>query len=133
MRCLYVLPMFALAGSALLLGCNNSDKSKPKSDQHANQEAKRDVDQKGQSDEIKAARAKLNPEDRKLVDAQEFCAVTADSRLGEMGTPIKIMVTDQPVFLCCKGCQRKALADPDTTLATVEELKAKVKADAKKK
>jgi hypothetical protein len=40
------------------------------------------------------------------------------------------MVKDQPVFLCCKGCRRKALADPDKTLAKVAELKAKVKADA---
>ena len=32
------------------------------------------------------------------------------------------------VFVCCKGCQKKALADPDKTLAKVEELKAKVAA-----
>jgi hypothetical protein len=41
------------------------------------------------------------------------------------------MVKDQPVFLCCKGCQKKALADPDKTLAKVKELRDKVKAEKK--
>ena len=63
--------------------------------------------------EIKAARAKLSKEDQVLVELQEFCPMMPDSRLGEMGTPYKVMVKDQPVFLCCKGCQRKALANPE--------------------
>lgn len=75
--------------------------------------------------DIQAARAELSPEDRRLVDAQEWCPVMSDNRLGVMGAPIKVMVKDQSVFLCCKGCQRKALADPEKTLAKVEELKAK--------
>ena len=84
-------------------------------------------------DEIKEARSKLTAADRKLVDAQEWCVVMTDNRLGEMGVPMKIMVKDQPVFLCCKGCQRKALADADVTLKKVAELKAKVKAGAEQK
>jgi hypothetical protein len=72
---------------------------------------------------IQAALAKLSPEDRKLAEAQKWCAVETENRLGEMGTPIKVMVNDQPVFLCCKGCQKTALEDPDRTLAKVEELK----------
>jgi len=77
--------------------------------------------------EIKEARAKLSPEDRKLVDAQEWCPIMPDNRLGVMGVPFKLMIKDHPVFLCCKGCQRKALAEPEKTLAKVEEFKAKVK------
>ena len=84
-------------------------------------------------DEIKEARSKLTAADRKLVDAQEWCVVMTDNRLGEMGVPMKIMVKDQPVFLCCKGCQRKALADADVTLKKLAELKAKVKASAEQK
>ena len=62
---------------------------------------------------------------------------TAGKRLGVMGRPIKVMIEDDerqihPVFLCCKGCRRKALADPDKTLAKVEQLKAKVKASSLK-
>ncbi len=78
---------------------------------------------------IKEARNKLSPEDRKLVDAQEYCPVTEGKHLGVMGQPFKIMVKDQPVFLCCRGCRTKALANPEKTLAKVEELKAKVKAE----
>jgi hypothetical protein len=79
---------------------------------------------------IKAERDKLSPEDRALVEAQEWC-VQSDERLGEMGPPIKIMIKDKPVFLCCDSCEKDAKADPDKTLAKVEELKKK-KAEQKK-
>jgi hypothetical protein len=78
---------------------------------------------------VKDERDKLSPEDRKLVDAQEWCCVSTDERLGEMGPPIKIILKDQPVFLCCGGCEPKAKADPERTLAKVEELKAKKRAE----
>jgi hypothetical protein len=79
-------------------------------------------------DEVTAERAKLSPEDRALVDAQEWCVISTDERLGAMGPPLKLMIKGQPVFVCCKGCKRKAEADPDKTLAAVAELKAKAKA-----
>jgi hypothetical protein len=49
-----------------------------------------------------------------------------------MGPPVKLVIKGQPVFLCCGGCEKKALANPDKTLAKVEELKAQVKAGAPK-
>lgn len=84
-------------------------------------------------DEIRANRAKLSPEDRRLVEAQEFCPVMDDSRLGGMGPPLKVLLKDKDgkehtVFVCCKGCLKKAEKYPEKTLAKVEELKAKVKA-----
>jgi hypothetical protein len=82
--------------------------------------------------DIRAERAKLSPEDQALVAAQEYCAISTEERLGAMGPPVKIMLNDQPVFLCCKGCEKRARANPDQTLATVAELKAKVKAGAAK-
>ena len=81
-------------------------------------------------DDVAAERAKLSPNDRAAVDAQEWCAINADERLGSMGPPVKVMVKDQPVYLCCKGCQKEALAEPDKTLAAVAAHKAK--AGAKK-
>jgi Cu/Ag efflux protein CusF len=73
--------------------------------------------------EIKESLAKLSPEDRKLAEAQRFCAVQGKkSRLGAMGTPVKVMVKGQPVFLCCDACTETAQANPDRTLARVEEL-----------
>ena len=81
-------------------------------------------------DEIAAERAKLPADERKLVEAQEWCAVLSDNRLGEMGKPERIEIKGEPVFLCCEGCVKKAKADPDATLAKVAALKAK-KAAAK--
>jgi hypothetical protein len=91
-----------------------------------------DKDKQEAEKEIKANLAKLSPEDRKLAEAQKYCAVENDDRLGEMGVPIKIMLKDQPVFLCCKGCKKEAEKDPDKTLAKVKELKAKARAEEKK-
>ena len=79
----------------------------------------------GESDEISAVRAKLDPAERALVEAQEWCVVQTDERLGSMGPPLKLEIDAQPVFVCCAGCKKKALADPKATLAKVAELKAK--------
>jgi hypothetical protein len=77
--------------------------------------------------EIQANLAKLPEKDRKLAEEQKFCPILDDSRLGAMGVPIKVLVKDQPVFLCCKGCTKQATKDADKTLAKVKELKAKNK------
>jgi hypothetical protein len=75
--------------------------------------------------QVKANLARLPPEDRKLAEAQRYCAVESENRLGSMGAPYKVLVNDQPVFLCCKGCRKAALADPERTLAQVKRLKEK--------
>jgi hypothetical protein len=75
--------------------------------------------------------AKLTPEDRKLAEAQQWCAVQEENQLGEMAVPYKVMVKGQPVFLCCKGCKNEAQAEPDKTLAKVAELKTKAGGGAK--
>jgi Cu/Ag efflux protein CusF len=71
---------------------------------------------------VQAARAQLDAEDQRLVAAQDYCAVQSKNRLGSMGTPFKVMVDGQPVFLCCDGCEGQALANPAKTLARVKEL-----------
>jgi hypothetical protein len=73
--------------------------------------------------------AKLSAEDRALAEAQRFCAVENENRLGMMGPPAKIMVNGQPVFLCCAGCESAAQEDPDETLGKVAKLKEAVKAE----
>jgi len=77
-----------------------------------------------EEDKVKASLAKLDPEDRKLAEEQKFCAVENEHRLGSMGTPHKVVIDGQAVFLCCKGCEKQALADPGQTLAKVKELHA---------
>ena len=74
---------------------------------------------------IEAGRARLSPEDRALVDAQEYCAVTPKQKLGSMGVPIKVTLEGQPVFLCCKGCKGTAEDEPEATLRAAERLKVK--------
>ena len=78
---------------------------------------------------VKSALAKLTPEDRALAEEQKYCASEPENLLGSMGAPVKVMVKDQPVFVCCKGCKDDVLKDPDKTLKQVAELKAKAKAE----
>jgi multidrug efflux pump subunit AcrA (membrane-fusion protein) len=77
--------------------------------------------------------AKLSPEDRKLADAQRWCVVQTDKLLGSMGKPVKLTIKGQPVFTCCKGCEDEAREEADKTLATVEKLKAKARAQTGRK
>jgi Cu(I)/Ag(I) efflux system membrane fusion protein len=72
---------------------------------------------------IQAALAKLSDADRELAVKQRFCVVLPKSRLGSMGTPVKLEIKGKTVFLCCEGCRDKALENPDETLKAVEKLK----------
>src|SRR5688572_20914631 len=74
----------------------------------------------GEDAEVTAALAKLSPEDRKLAEAQKNCVVTGEP-LGSMGTPVKLTLSGEPAFICCKSCQKKAEADPAATLRKVAE------------
>ncbi len=60
---------------------------------------------------INEAMAGLSNEDRELAEAQKFCPV-ANYALGSMGTPLKVDVDGQPVFICCNGCRDSLLKDP---------------------
>jgi hypothetical protein len=111
---------FGFVGALTLAGCGGDKPAAPPA-----VGATAEVAPVPPSDAIAAVRAKLSPEDRALVEAQEWCAVSTDERLGAMGPPLKLDIQGQPVFVCCKGCKRKAEADPDKTLATVASLKAK--------
>lgn len=73
--------------------------------------------------EVAASMAKLPAEDRKAAEEQKFCAVQDGVRLGSMGVPVKVSVKGQPVFLCCKGCEKKAKSDAGRTLEQVRKLK----------
>lgn len=70
-----------------------------------------------------AAVAKLPAADQPLAEAQLFCPIEEGSRLGSMGTPVKVMLEGKPAFLCCKGCEDAARADVKATLAKVDEIK----------
>ncbi|QDV83774.1 Archaeal TRASH domain protein [Stieleria magnilauensis] len=56
--------------------------------------------------------------DAAMIAQQKVCPVM-DEPLGSMGDPIKVMVGDKPIFLCCKGCIKRIKADPAKYLAMV--------------
>lgn len=53
----------------------------------------------------------LSPEDRKLALAQRTCPISNDL-LGEMGTPVKVLVNGKAIFLCCEGCKPRFAKTP---------------------
>jgi hypothetical protein len=107
------LPILLVATLLVAAGCNET---KPTAD--------RNPAASGEDAKIRASLDKLSPEDRALAEAQKTCPVT-DQPLGSMGVPIKVMVKDQPVFVCCSSCPKEAAKDPDKTLRKVAELKEK--------
>jgi uncharacterized protein (TIGR03000 family) len=74
---------------------------------------------------VAASLSKLGAEDRKLAEAQRFCAVQNGVPLGAMGTPLKIMLKGTPVFLCCEACKGRAEKDANQTITRAKELKVK--------
>jgi len=115
------IALFAPLVALLALGCKEGSSSKPQTTPAPTQPNAQADEEK----EIAAELAKLSPEDRKLAEAQKFCVVEEENRLGSMGVPKKIKVKDETVFVCCKGCLKDAEANPDKTLAKLKELKAK--------
>ncbi len=97
-------------------GAKQPDDAAPATDDH----------QESEENDIATALAKLPAADRAIAIAQKFCVVLEENRLGSMGTPVKVMIDGTPVFLCCVGCKKKALADPKATLAKAAKLKAGV-------
>lgn len=61
----------------------------------------------------------LDPADAKLAMAQKTCPVSGDP-LGEMGPPVKKVVGDDVVFLCCKSCIKDFDKDPQKYIAIVK-------------
>jgi RND family efflux transporter MFP subunit len=65
-----------------------------------------------------AALSELSDDDRLLAEQQSICPVTK-MPLGSMGTPPKIDLNGQPVFLCCSGCEGRLRADPEAYMANL--------------
>jgi hypothetical protein len=65
---------------------------------------------------IEAALASLSADDRALATKQKICPVSGEA-LGLMGTPEKVDVEGQFVFICCAGCKDMLLEDPNSYLA----------------
>src|SRR5262249_21813071 len=66
--------------------------------------------------------------DRRLAEAQQFCPIQGENRLGAMGAPFKLLLAGEPVFLCCKGCESEAREHPRQTVDKVHQFQARAKA-----
>ncbi len=56
--------------------------------------------------------AALTESDREGIARQRVCPVLG-GQLGSMGTPVKLLVADQPIYLCCQGCIGKVRENPE--------------------
>jgi hypothetical protein len=134
----FLMPLFVVIAFAFFaVGCQQAESpasparsasAHTDADGHSHEDG---VHDDGEEAEIAEAMAALSPEDRKAAEAQKFCAVSTKSLLGSMGTPVKLDIKGEPVFLCCSGCNSSALKNPDETLVTVAKLKAENSGEAK--
>jgi hypothetical protein len=63
--------------------------------------------------------AALTDADRAQIARQQVCPVMG-GKLGSMGAPVKVLVGDHVVYLCCKGCLSKLEKAPEQYLAKVQ-------------
>jgi len=109
----------------LAIGCYGSNPSaKPGSGANKQSTAADNVtgDMSGQEGDEHATGPALSEEDQALAALQKVCPVSGEE-LGDMGPPVKLTVKGEPIFICCKGCEKKVNAEPDKYLAKVAELK----------
>lgn len=105
----------AVAALVVAVGCSNNPNS-PEANTLAT-----GGNAAGPSDmeKMKAELAKLSPEDAASAEKQHVCLVT-DKMLGTMGPPLKVDVDGKPIWICCKGCREKLVANEDTYLAKLK-------------
>ena len=116
----------AVIFTALTLGCNDkTDHDKPgedavgHDDDDGHDHSAHEHGDEAES-EVEEALAALSAEDRKLAEAQKTCPVSGEP-LGEMGTPIKMTVKGQAIFICCEACRKPLEKNPDKYLAKLNK------------
>ena len=72
--------------------------------------------------EIEKSFASLTPDDRRLAEEQVICPV-AEVHLGTlgMGTPIRVDVNGTPVMICCEGCRKSLLQNPEKNFQILKD------------
>jgi RND family efflux transporter MFP subunit len=63
-----------------------------------------------------AALEQLSEQDQQLAQQQRICPVT-ELPLGSMGTPKKMSVEGDSIFICCEGCRESVQEEPEKYLA----------------
>lgn len=70
-----------------------------------------------------AAIRQLPADDQPAALSQVICPVTK-LKLGSMGVPPKVSVAGKEIYLCCEGCRKGLLTDPDGYIDLLETMKA---------
>ncbi len=119
--------LLTFCAAVQLAGCtskttNAPSQTKPKSAAVQSEAAPADkpVQQAEEDPSVAKALAQLSAEDRAIAVKQVVCPVSGET-LGKMGSPVKMEVQGQTVFLCCSGCKDKLLANPDEYLAKLNK------------
>lgn len=63
--------------------------------------------------------AKIDKSDAPRIAKQKTCPVS-DAPLDSMGGPVKVLVGDTPIYLCCEGCLEEIQQDPAKYLKKIE-------------
>lgn len=100
--------LYAIVAAALVSGCNETGTPPAATSPDTVQMSPAD-----------SGKPKLSAEDQALADKQKNCPVGGEA-LGSMGTPVKVMVGDRAVFLCCEGCREAIEKDPAKYLAKLD-------------
>ncbi len=74
---------------------------------------------------VNANLSKLSDSDRRNAEAQVFCAIKNNVRLGSTGVPTKVTIDGRPLFVCCTDCATEAATHPKETLTKLSALRAK--------
>jgi hypothetical protein len=61
----------------------------------------------------------VSADEQALIAKQKVCPVS-DVVLGDHGDPIKVMVGDRAVYICCEGCRGPLEKDPEQYLAKLD-------------
>ena len=67
---------------------------------------------------LKVTIAALTKADQSGIARQKVCPVLG-TKLGGHGTPVKVLIGERPVYLCCKGCLGEVQKDPEQYLHKV--------------
>lgn len=76
---------------------------------------------KAKGEQVRPGVFKATLADVQAIASQQVCPVM-DEPLGGMGTPLKVDVKGQAVYICCAGCAKKLHAEPDVYLAKLKKM-----------
>jgi len=101
--------------AGMFAGCSNE-----KNDQAASSNDDTKAALKKLPPDQQEALSKLSDDDLKLALEQKTCPVQGKA-LGSMGTPPKVTVKGQTVFVCCEACVDAVQDDPDKYIEKLEK------------